>query len=94
MSARRLTAIQNPNAKEHRQADLPSITIILLTLVRLAARKSDILITINIPYSSQQIAAGESVTEEDKLSSLILFGLQYQDKIHRSFRINDWSLFG
>ena len=93
VSALRLTAYQKPNTTGHQQADLSTTTVIFLTLVRLAAQKSDILITINTPHSSQQMVARENGAEEDKLGSLISVGLLCQDEINRSFRINDWNLF-
>ena len=87
----------------------PTRTTILMTLVRLVSKCTDLVITINLPYIESQAdtstpsgASGplagpgrrEDVDfEQGRFGNWVEEGLKVRDEVHRSLEINDWSLF-
>ncbi|KAI1004786.1 hypothetical protein K3495_g3431 [Podosphaera aphanis] len=84
-----LIATQTPSQQT---SSSPDFTAIILTLIRLEAELTDILITINVPHVS-----GEYVEDVDmqagKQGKLIENAIEFATKIWETFRIEDWSLF-
>ena len=87
----------------------PTRTTILMTLVRLVSKSTDLVITINLPYIESQTdtstpsgASGplagqerrEDVDfEQGRFGNWVEEGMKVRDEVHRSLEINDWSLF-
>jgi hypothetical protein len=79
----------------------PLFTALLMTIVRLEQQKADIVITVNVPFSSPDLVRGEGSVAapgyEGGLSGapgeLMSAGLAVRDKVLASFKIVDWGLF-
>lgn len=88
----------------------PTSTTILLTLIRLVSKSTDLVITINLPHLPAEvdavdgtIASGtlsggenrESVDFENRhFGSFVEEGMKVRDEVLRTLRIENWSLFG
>ncbi|KAI4284583.1 MAG: hypothetical protein L6R38_001284 [Xanthoria sp. 2 TBL-2021] len=74
----------------------PSFTAVMLTLIRLVAQSTDIVVTINIPHipGHQEPSDGEVNFEEGKFGSLVEEGVKIRDEVWRSLEVRDWGLFG
>ena len=92
-SARSLIATQHPRLATNTRHDVPEFTAILMTLIRLAEQKTDILISINIPHFTQGNELEHINIDNEKLGSLISTGLKYQDQLLKSFNIINWDIF-
>ena len=80
-----------------------------MTLVRLASKCTDLVITINLPYIESQTGtstpsaasgplAGQGKQEDvdfeqGAFGSWVEEGMKVRDEVHRSLEIKDWSLF-
>ncbi|KAL8829912.1 MAG: hypothetical protein Q9191_001732 [Dirinaria sp. TL-2023a] len=89
---------------------VPTSTTILLTLIRLVSKSTDLVITINLPNipaeSDTEVVSVASFTlsgeesresvdfENGHFSSFVEEGMKVRDEILRTLRIEDWSLFG
>ncbi|KAA8893969.1 hypothetical protein FN846DRAFT_976590 [Sphaerosporella brunnea] len=79
----------------------PLFTAILVTVVRLEQQKTDIVITVNVPFLNvEHVRAEGSVAApgwEGELNGvpgeLLSAGLAVRDKVLASFKIKDWDLF-
>ena len=89
-----LMARQHPTPTEQILQQISHVTCIVLTLVRLKAQNTDLVITVNVP-----LIAGQSASEEDDprtgtLEKQVDAALVYRDRILETFQIRDWGLFG
>ncbi|KAL8971780.1 MAG: hypothetical protein Q9183_000895 [Haloplaca sp. 2 TL-2023] len=74
----------------------PEFTTVLLTLVRLVEKSTDLLVTINIPQipGHQEPAPGQEVQyEQGKYGSLVDQGMKLMEEVWKSLEVRDWSLF-
>jgi len=88
----------------------PTSTTILMTLIRLVSKSTDLVITINLPHipaeegqTTTSAASGNTSgvgsrdgTEPDNGLSgkLVEDGLKVRDEVLRTLTIHDWNLFG
>ncbi|KAF2237459.1 Mog1p/PsbP-like protein [Viridothelium virens] len=68
-------------------------TSILLVLLRLEEKQTDIVITVNVPHEPGSWESGTIDPENGRLGSLLEAASAYQEKILASFEIKDWNLF-
>ncbi|KAL8997073.1 MAG: hypothetical protein Q9169_003563 [Polycauliona sp. 2 TL-2023] len=78
------------------RAKTPSFTAVLLTLIRLVAQSTDIVVTVNIPHITghQEPTDGEMSFDEGKFGSLVDEGVKIRNEVLRSLEVRDWGLFG
>ncbi|KAI9804148.1 MAG: hypothetical protein M1825_001550 [Sarcosagium campestre] len=76
------------------RANNADFTGIFLTLVRLEAQTTDLVVTINVPHVKGMYSPDNIDLEAGKLGSLLIAARGYRDKIFESLDIKDWSLFG
>ncbi|KAF2397942.1 Mog1p/PsbP-like protein [Trichodelitschia bisporula] len=83
-------ATQHPSAAPSRspQADF---TGILLVLVRLAAQKTDIVISINVPHVADEYAREDVDLKARKPGPLPGAVIQMRDRILETFEVKDWT---
>ena len=65
----------------------------MLTLVRLEAQKTDLVITVNVPHCAGQDASEEIGPQAGTLGKQVDAALVYRDRILETFQIRDWGLF-
>ncbi|KAH0544002.1 hypothetical protein FGG08_001769 [Glutinoglossum americanum] len=71
----------------------PIFTGVLVTIVRLKAQTTDIVITINVPHIKGNYDEGRVDLERGQLGPLLDSALAHQDRIFRTFEVKDWNLF-
>ncbi|KAI9670088.1 MAG: hypothetical protein M1829_004816 [Trizodia sp. TS-e1964] len=75
------------------QVPAADFTAILLTLIRLEAQKTDLLVVVNIPHIPGCYVPGEVVLEHGKQGKLIEGAIEMRDRVLASLKIEDWGLF-
>lgn len=87
------------------QTDPPTFTAIIMTIIRLVEQKTDIVVTINVPFNDPKVVRTEKCiaspiytgtdidTENGSKSELLEFGMQVANEVVRSFKIVQWGLF-
>ncbi|KAI4098993.1 MAG: hypothetical protein LQ339_006186 [Xanthoria mediterranea] len=77
-------------------AKAPAFTGVMLTLIRLVAQSTDIVVTINIPHipGHQEPSDGALDFEDGRFGSLVEAGVKIRDEVWRSLEVRDWGLFG
>ncbi|KAL9043041.1 MAG: hypothetical protein Q9180_000163 [Flavoplaca navasiana] len=90
------TTTPPPATNGNIHAKTPSFTAVLLTMIRLEAQSTDIVVTVNIPHipGHQEPSNGEVSFEERKFGSLVEDGIKIRDEVWRSLEVRDWGLFG
>ncbi|KAL8675405.1 MAG: hypothetical protein Q9168_000236 [Polycauliona sp. 1 TL-2023] len=90
------TTTPPPAADGNVRAKTPSFTAVLLTLIRLVAESTDIVMTVNIPHipGHQEPPDGEINFEEGKYGSLVEEGFKIRNELCSSLEVRDWRLFG
>jgi len=88
-----LMATQTPPADPDPRNHLPDFTAIVLTLIRLEAEHTDVLITINVPHIKGEYTKEEVDLQLGKQGKLIENAVEYSAKIWETFKIKDWGLF-
>lgn len=68
-------------------------TSILLILLRLEEKQTDIVITINVPHEPESWQREGVDPENGKLGPLLEAASAYREKVMASFEIKDWDLF-
>ena len=68
-------------------------TSLLLTLLRLEEKHTDIIIAINVPHELGEWESGAIDPEKDKLGPLLEAASAYRQKLWESFEVKDWDLF-
>lgn len=66
---------------------------ILLTLVRLEEKKTDLVISINVPHIAGQYVPGDVDPEKGKQGPLLERAVQMREKVMQTFEVKDWELF-
>ncbi|PHH68315.1 hypothetical protein CDD83_6157 [Cordyceps sp. RAO-2017] len=90
-----LIATQTPKVGRPReQASAPDFTAIIMTLVRLERCKTDVLITINVPHIKGEYDEEDVDLELGKQGKHIGDAVMYADRIWKTLKIKDCSLFG
>ncbi|KAI9772560.1 MAG: hypothetical protein M1835_006266 [Candelina submexicana] len=88
-----LFATQYRASGHTRGSPSPDFTEILMTLVRLQAQKTDLVITINAPYLQGQSVMEDPDLEQGRVVKHNELALSYRDHLLRSLVIRDWTLF-
>lgn len=88
-----LLATSPPGEKMRGRANEPEFVGILMTLVRLEAQKTDLVIAINVPHLSGQYDRASIDPEGGKYGALLEAGRKVREKILESFEVKDWGLF-
>lgn len=86
-------AVSAPDEKQRGRANEPTFIALYLILVRLADKKTDVLIVINVPYIPGQFDAGSVNVDAAQFGELGNQAQQIREKILQTFEIKDWSLF-
>jgi hypothetical protein len=90
-----LSALQTPRAQSTRpNRPQPDFVAVLLVLIRLEEKETDIVITINVPHTPGEYKPEEVDLEKDKLGPLMEEAMQIRQSIVETFEVNDYSLFG
>ena len=91
-----LLATQRPKEAVPAQDGKPSVdfTGILLTLVRLEAQKTDLLVTVNVPHARGEYNPQALDFSAQNVGTLLAAGKKHQERLLGSLKIEDWSLFG
>ena len=89
-----LLATSPPGAKQQGRANEPEFVAIMLTLIRLVAQKTDILVTINVPHVIGQYENGSVDLEHGKMGPLLEQAAKWRERVLESFEVKDWGLFG
>ncbi|KAI9827634.1 MAG: hypothetical protein M1819_006923 [Sarea resinae] len=87
-----ILATHKPQQQPQRPPN-PQHTTILLTLLRLPEKKTDILITINIPYIPSEAAREQIDFEAGNFGSHVEAMKEVRERVLKSFEIRDWGLF-
>jgi len=83
-----------PGEKQRGRANEAEFVAILLTLVRLRERKTDLLIAVNVPHVVAQGYVREEVAlGEGKLGPLLERAERVRERVVRSLEVRDWELF-
>ncbi|KAL8915569.1 MAG: hypothetical protein Q9171_000134 [Xanthocarpia ochracea] len=90
------TTTPPPATNGNVRAKTPTFTAVFLTLIRLVAQSTDIVVTVNVPHISghQEPLDGEVNFEEGKFGSLVEEGVKIRDEVWKSLEVRDWGLFG
>ncbi|KAF2100050.1 Mog1p/PsbP-like protein [Rhizodiscina lignyota] len=88
-----LFATQEPSRDAPQRGPQPDFTGILLTLVRLAKEKTDIVIAVNVPHVPGEYRPEDVDLPAQKLSPHLEAATAARQKILETFEIKDWSLF-
>jgi hypothetical protein len=65
----------------------------LLLLVRLETQKTDLVVTLNVPYVRGQYDSKDVDITEGHFGKLLDMAMIYQERIMETFEVKDWSLF-
>lgn len=83
----------------------PTFIAILMTIIRLEQQKTDIVVTINVPFDDPEVVRREKCiaspvytgsdidSENGDRSELLKFGMQVASEVVGNFKILDWGLF-
>jgi hypothetical protein len=91
-----LFATQHPTAvqaESARHRPKPDFTGIVLILIRLAEKKTDILVSINVPHAKGEYREEEIDLASQKVGPLLEKADAIRQKILESFEVKDWGLF-
>lgn len=94
-------ATQHPKQTENgvsatdASASRPDFTALLLTLLRLPAQKTDILITVNVPHvrGEREYDPAQIDLATGRGGTLLEQAFEMRDEIIKTFKILDWDLF-
>ncbi|KAF2838479.1 Mog1p/PsbP-like protein [Patellaria atrata CBS 101060] len=76
-----------------RRPETPDITVILVLLLRLPEQKTDIVISVNVPYIPGHYVPAEVDLEAGRGGPLLERGLAVVERVRGSFEVRDWGLF-
>ncbi|MCJ1367353.1 hypothetical protein MMC16_006485 [Acarospora aff. strigata] len=79
---------------EQAQKPTSNIVGIVLTLARLEAQKTDVVITVNVPHIAGQEAVSMADLQTGTMGKQLDAALLYRNHILETFEICDWKLFG
>ena len=66
---------------------------ILLTMVRLEAQKTDIIVAINVPHIAGHYHSADVDPEKGRQGPLLERAIAYRQKLMETFEVKDWGLF-
>lgn len=83
-------------------AEKPPFTALLITVIRIKEKTTDMVVTVNIPFLKGNVACREGSiaapewhgTMSGEVSGLLAAGLLVRDKVVGELRVRDWGLFG
>jgi hypothetical protein len=65
----------------------------IVTLIRLEAQKTDIVVSINVPHVAGEYEAGSVNLESGKVGGLIEEAIQIRERVLGTFLVKEWGLF-
>ena len=71
----------------------PDFTGILLTLIRLEAQQTDLVICVNVPHVDGEYNKDDVDPSAGKQGAMLDAATAFRDRILQSFEIKDWDLF-
>lgn len=89
-----LLATSPPGAKQQGRANEPEFVAIMLTLIRLAAQETDILVTVNVPHVKGQFEEGSVDLEHGKMGPLLEQAAKWRQRVLETLEVKEWGLFG
>jgi len=89
-----LLATSPPGAKQQGRANEPDFVAILLTLIRLADQKTDILVTVNVPHVAGEYETASVDLEHGKQGALLEQAGKWRERVLETFEVKEWGLFG
>lgn len=96
IAAWNMCATQHPSTEEEGRPlpdGTPDFTTIMLTLIRLEAQNTDLLVSINVPHIRGEYDPASVDMEAGTMGPLTEAAMEWQAQIYKSFRIEDWDLF-
>lgn len=88
-----LLATCPPSSKQRGRPNEPDFVGVLLTLIRLEAKATDLVVTINVPHLEGQYAASDVEPEKGKLGVLMERAVGIREELMGSLEVRDWELF-
>lgn len=88
-----LFATSPPGAKQRGRANEPDFVGILMTMIRLEERNTDIIVSINVPHVDGQYDKADVDPATGKQGKLLESATGYRQKLLETFEIKDWELF-
>jgi hypothetical protein len=88
-----LVATQTP-ARRPEPGKSPDFTALVLSLVRLEAQNTDVVVTISVPHIKGEYNEDEIDLEIGKQSRILRDAVEHAARIWETMRILDWGLFG
>lgn len=67
---------------------------ILLVVVRLVSKATDIVIAVNVPHLKDEYEEGSVDPQNGKMGRLMEVGEKVRERVCESFEVRDWGLFG
>jgi hypothetical protein len=92
-SAYTLLATHTPSSQQTSSNKAPDFTGILLTLIRLEAQQTDLVICINVPHVNGEYNKEDVNPSAGKHGRMLEAAISYRDRILQTFEIEDWDLF-
>jgi len=88
-----LFATQEATQQQGSRKPTPDFTGIMLLLVRLVQRETDVVITVNVPHTPGEYQKQDIDLSALKLGPLLEAGQNIRQKVMETFEVKDWSLF-
>lgn len=66
---------------------------ILLTVIRLEAQKTDIVVAVNVPHIAGQYEGGSVDMEHGRAGELLERAGEWRDRVLETFEVVEWGLF-
>lgn len=88
-----LLATSPPGAKQRGRPHEPDFVGILLTLIRLEEKQTDLVVSINVPHLAGQYVAGDVEFEKGKLGFLMERARGMREVLMGSLEVREWGLF-
>lgn len=90
----------NPIAQS--STEKPPFTALLITVIRIKEKTTDLVVSVNVPFLKAGVAGEEGSiaapeftgTLSGQTSGLLKAGLVMRDKVVGELRVRDWGLFG
>lgn len=89
-----LIATQTPQASSDPKGSAPDFTALILTLLRFEEKRTDVLITINVPHIKGEYDEDDVDLALGKQGELIGDAVEFAAQIWDTFKVRDWKLFG
>lgn len=89
-----LLATSPPGPKQRNRPNEPDFVGILLVVVRLEAKATDIVIAVNVPHVAGEYDKNSVDLEGGKTGRLLEVGKKVRERVCETFEVKDWGLFG